>query len=148
MTGAPAPGPDEAHAALQREYQSLLQFIHLAPVGLVQARRSGLITMMNPTAAQLLAHIGFGEGDGDLNLFETLDKASTDIHTLVQAFNRSAGIVCENFRILIPDADRADDAPIALGITVLQADPDSLMVVITDESNAVKLQRLQATWIG
>jgi hypothetical protein len=150
MSGAPDPAQTQAQADLEREYNSLLQFIHLAPVGLVQARHSGLITMMNPMAAQLLAHIGFGDGDGDLNLFEILDKASTDIRTLVQTFTRTTGVLCDNFRILVPEVEGAVDAPIALGITVLQlqADADGLMVVITDETTAVKLQRLQASWIS
>ena len=49
-----------------------------------------------------------------------------------------------------PAPDNApSEAPIALGVTVLRlpSDPDSLMVVLTDESAAIKLQRLQASWM-
>lgn len=131
------------------EYRALLQFVHLAPVGLVQARHSGLITMMNPMATQLLAHLGFGDGDAELNLFDLLDKATPDVRTLAQTFRRSSGVVCDNFRVPLPEQPGQPQAPIALGLTMmqLQADPDGLMVVITDASAEVRLQRLRASWM-
>lgn len=141
---APRLGPDE----LDVEYRALLQFLHLAPVGLVRARADGEVVLMNPTAAQLLNPIGLGDGD-TINLLDVIDKVTPDIRMLVEAFHRSAGVICENYRVLLPETRHADDAPEALGITALrlQADPDCLMFVLTDESAAVKLQRLQASWI-
>jgi hypothetical protein len=135
-------------AELQLEYRALQEFLHLAPVGLVRCRRSGLITMMNPMAAQLLAPLGFG--DGEPNLFDILDKASSDIRALVQTFRRTNDLIlCDNYHIMLPEPNTSASAPVALGITVmqLQADPDGLMVVITDASSAVKLRRLQASWM-
>jgi hypothetical protein len=141
----PLPGD----ASLVDEYRALLQFIHLAPVGLVKARRDGRIDLMNPMAAQLLAPLGFGEGTGGLNLLTILDRASPDIRTLVQLQQGSAGVVCENYRITLPEADHApEEAPVALGVTLMMLGDvlDSLMAVITDESAAVRLQHLKASW--
>jgi hypothetical protein len=127
----------------------MLQFIHLAPVGLVKARRDGVIDLMNPMAAQLLAPLGFGEGTGGLNLLSILDRASPDIRMLVQLQNNSAGVICENYRVALPEVEHApESAPIALGITLLMLGDvlDSLMAVITDESAAMRLQHLKASW--
>lgn len=137
--------------ALLADYRALLHFIHLVPVGLVRATPEGDIDVMNPMAAQLLAPLGFGPDHETLNLFSILDRASPDIRTLVTAFMGDTGVVCENYRIALPDAAQApEEAPIALGITVLLLSRalHGLMVVITDESAAVRLQRLKASWGG
>jgi hypothetical protein len=145
----PFPSEPDAVQDIASEYLALLQFIHLAPVGLVQTAANGDIQMMNPKAAQLLAPLGFGEGM--LNLFDTLDKASGDIRALAEVFAGSTGVVCENYRILLPAAegDGSQPVPEALGLTILMLtnSPASLMAVITDETNAMKLQRLQSTWM-
>jgi hypothetical protein len=133
---------------LQLEYSALLQFLHLAPIGLVRARFSGEIMLMNPMASQLLNPIGMH--DVDFNIFDILDKVSKDVRMLVQEFPDSKDVIlCEDFQLLLPEAKGGKDAPIALGVTIMRlpADPDTLMVVITDASGAWRLKRLQASWI-
>lgn len=147
-----APTPTDAVSALRAELRGLMQFVHLAPVGLVQARMDGQIALMNPMATQLLAPLNLFEGEGDLNLFDILDKASPDLRTLVQTFKRTTGVICDGYRILMPEiqdnSPAALDAPIALGITALMLPGtlDCLMVVFTDESAHIKLQRMKASW--
>lgn len=133
-------------AELQLEHRALQQFLHLAPVGLVRATLTGQITMMNPKAAQLLAPLDFGEGDP--NLFDILEPLTADVRLLVQQFKRPVGVVCDSYRVALPDPGTAAEAPLALGFTVLRlsADGDALMIVVTDQSMAVRLQRLQAGW--
>jgi hypothetical protein len=153
MTALPAalpfPAPLDAVQDIASEYLAMLQFIHLAPVGLVQTSTTGDIQMMNPKAAQLLAPLGFG--DGALNLFDTLDRASSDVRSLVQVFSGNSGVVCENYRLELPrvNEDDAQYVPEALGLTILLLtnSPASLMAVITDETNAMKLQRMQSSWM-
>lgn len=138
-------------ADLTQEYQTLLQFVHMVPVGLVRFRRSGDILMVNPMAAQLLGVLGF-DHEG-FNLFTMTDRVSPDVRSMVQGFSGGPGVLCENFRLLLPLADAQGDArgdrPQAMGITIVQppTDPDSLMMVITDDSGALKLERLRAGWI-
>lgn len=147
-----APTPTDTVSALRAELLGLMQFVHLAPVGLVQARMDGQIALMNPMATQLLAPLNLFEGEGDLNLFDILDRASPDLRTLVQTFKRTTGVICDGHRILMPEiqdnSPAALDAPVALGITALMLPGtlDCLMVVFTDESAHIKLQRMKASW--
>ena len=133
---------------LRLEYSALLQFLHLAPIGLVRARFSGEIVLMNPMASQLLSTIGMH--DVEFNIFDIFDKVSKDVRMLVQEFPNSKDVIlCEDFQLLLPENKAAKEAPIALGVTIMRlpADPDTLMVVITDASGAWRLKRLQAAWI-
>lgn len=133
-----------APEVLLQEYRVLQQFLHLAPVGLLRMASNGDMTVMNPMAAQLLAPLGLGQ-QLQPNLLEMLEPISQDIRVLLQAFSDTVGVICENFRIMMPAASGSTDGPLALGITVMRvsAADDPLMVVLTDQSNAVKLQRLQ-----
>jgi hypothetical protein len=144
----PATPESATEAELRAEVSSLMQFVHLVPVGLVQARVDGHIRLMNPMASQLLAPLGLADSPGELNLFDVLDKASPDLRTLVQTFKRTTGVICDHYRILMPETQAVLDAPIALGITALMLPGtlDCLMVVLTDESAHIKLQRLKASW--
>lgn len=152
MSTADSQGQDDPDLA--RELDLMLQFLHLAPVGLLRLDRTGNIVLMNPTGAQLLALLGLGrEAPGRLpNLFDLTDRVAPDVRTLVGLFGDDSGVVLDKYRLLL---DRADPGglppgtPIALGITALKlpADPDSLMVVVTDESSTVRLQRLQSQWL-
>lgn len=125
--------------------QALLEFLHLAPVGLLRMRTSGEILMMNPVAAQLLGHLGFGVGAP--NLLRMLDPVTPDLRTLLHVFKGSSGVVFEQYRVTLPEGDHPR-RPLALGLTglMLPSDPDSLMVVVTEESNAVRLERLRQSW--
>jgi hypothetical protein len=141
--------PESAsEAELRAELRSLMQFVHLAPVGLIQCRIDGRISLMNPMDTQLLAPLGLTDGQGELKLFDILDKASPDLRTLVHTFKRTTGVICDHYRILMPEAQAALDALIALGITALMLPGtlDCLMVVLTDESAQIKLQRMKASW--
>ena len=47
---------------LADEYEALIQFMYMAPVGLVQASMDGEIVMINPISAQLLMPDTVGVG--------------------------------------------------------------------------------------
>ena len=68
--------------------RALLEFLHLAPVGLLRMRPDGHILMMNPAAAQLLSHLGFGPGEP--NLLDMLDPVSPDLRALLSRVRRIA----------------------------------------------------------
>ena len=145
------PGPDDEAAERAREYQALLQFVHQAPVGLIQIEADGRIVMMNPMATQLLGPLGFGNPErtgADVNLFDVLDPHSPDIRRLAQSFAPTNGVLCDNFRVVLSDEDLPPEAPIALAFTMaqLRAAGGRLMVVITDDSAGLRLQRLRANW--
>lgn len=122
--------------------RALLEFLHLAPVGLLRIRLDGMIVMMNPAAAQLLAPLGLGARDPNLLLL--LDPVSPDIRTLLQVFEGERGNVFQNYRVVLPPNDDPR-APLALGFSALMlpSDKTTLMIVVTDESNALRLERLR-----
>lgn len=136
--------PTVSREHLEQEYQVLQEFLHLAPVGLVRTTAHGDITVMNPMAAQLLAPLGLA-GQGAPNLFELLETVNQDIRLLVQTFDDTVGVLCENFRVLLPPDLQGRERPLALGVTVMRvsAPEDPLMVVLTDQTGPLKLQRLQ-----
>lgn len=125
--------------------RALLEFLHLAPVGLLRMRPDGHILMMNPAAAQLLSHLGFGPGEP--NLLDMLDPVSPDLRALLHVFKGSHGQVFDHYRVSLPEGPD-ERRPLALGFSALMlpSDPHSLMVVVTDESNAVRLERLRKGW--
>ena len=132
---------------LEQEYRVLQEFLHFAPVGLLRAGTDGEITVMNPTAAQFLAPLGLDRGV--LNLFDLLETVSQDIRLLCKTFEDTVGVICDNFRVVLPAASSDGGGPWALGITVMRvsAAQDPLMVVITDQTGALKLQRLQSSFV-
>lgn len=145
---APMPkiDPPLDHEELTQEYRVLQQFLHLAPVGLMRLREDGDINVMNPMAAQLLGPLGLDRGE--TNLFDLLEPVSQDIRLLCKTFSDMVGVICDNFRVVLPAASTGADGPWALGITVMRvsAKDDPLMVVVTDQTGALKLQRLQVSF--
>jgi PAS domain-containing protein len=145
---APMPqiDPPLDHEELTQEYRVLQQFLHLAPVGLMRLREDGEINVMNPMAAQLLGPLGLDRGE--TNLFDLLEPVSQDIRLLCKTFSDMVGVICDNFRVVLPAASTGADGPWALGITVMRvsAKDDPLMVVVTDQTGALKLQRLQVSF--
>lgn len=145
---APMPqiDPPLDHEELTQEYRVLQQFLHLAPVGLMRLREDGEINVMNPMAAQLLGPLGLDRGE--TNLFDLLEPVSQDIRMLCKTFSDMVGVICDNFRVVLPAASTGADGPWALGITVMRvsAKDDPLMVVVTDQTGALKLQRLQVSF--
>lgn len=135
---------------IRLEYEALLEFMHLAPVGLVRARHDGLITMMNPMATQLLAPLGFDQGE--LNFLRLMDKVTPDLRQLLAIFQGSSGLVCDSYRVLMPEPTQdhlTREPPLALRVTllVLGSHNHDLMAVITDDSDALKLQQVRASWM-
>ena len=65
---------------MEEEYEALLQFLYLVPVGVVQFAPDGTIGMLNPLCAQLLMPLS---SDGGLdNLFSALDDTIDYVLTL------------------------------------------------------------------
>ena len=75
------------------DYEALLQFMYMAPVGLMQTRHDGEILMVNPLGAQLLMPLS---RDGCLaNLFTALSGVAPDLQHSLQTFEAPQGMVVE-----------------------------------------------------
>ncbi|WP_373992018.1 diguanylate cyclase [Duganella sp. BuS-21] len=111
------------------EYEALLQFLYMAPVGLVQLSSDGSILMLNPLSAQLLMPLS---RDGELtNLFEALAPVAPDLRQLCAAYTAPSGQVCDATRLFL-HADNVGSGPQVLSLSLLKLDGARLMAVLSD----------------
>ena len=131
------------------EYEALLQFLYIAPIGIVQTRLDGEILMANPVCAQLLMPLS---RDGNLdNLFTALRPVAPDLFSRAQAFDASHGMVCEGLQMQVDAGQPGVKDPQVLCISLLKLDETRLMAVLSDVSVAVKRERelrLSQAWIS
>jgi diguanylate cyclase (GGDEF)-like protein/PAS domain S-box-containing protein len=132
--GAPSVSADVAGNDAQ-EYEALLQFLYLAPVGLVQLAMDGDILMMNPLSAQLLMPLS---QDGNLtNLFDALASVAPDLRHLCADFPAAYGQVCDASRLHLHagiggDGGNDGNGPQVLSLSMLKLDGGRLMAVLSD----------------
>jgi diguanylate cyclase (GGDEF)-like protein/PAS domain S-box-containing protein len=122
---------DIAQSTEAQEYEALLQFLYMAPVGLVQLATDGTILMLNPLSAQLLMPL---TRDGELtNLFDALAPVAPDLRLLCSQFSAPCGQVCDATRLYL-HADGSGSVPQVLSLSMLKLDAERLMAVLTDIS--------------
>jgi diguanylate cyclase (GGDEF)-like protein/PAS domain S-box-containing protein len=137
------------HPTVEDEYEALLQFCYLAPIGIVQTRLNGEILMANPLCAQLLMPLS---SDGNLdNLFTALAPVAPDLRHRAQAFDASHGMVCEGLQMQVDAGRPGGKGAQVLSLSLLKLDETRLMAVLSDVSLAVKRDRelrLNHAWIS
>lgn len=131
---------ERAHSVSPEDHESLIQFLYLAPVGLVQCSRDGLIAMINPKAAQLLLPLS-PVPDLD-NLFAVLEDVAPQLRLQIQAFEPAHGLVCEGHRFSVGTGQRAGMAPMVLSVNVIKFDDQRFMVSLADASSDDRRERL------
>ena len=125
---------------IEDEYEALIQFLYLAPVGLAQLSMDGEIAMINPISAQLLMPIS---PDGNLtNLFTTLQSVAPELRHLCVEFEKPYGMVCDSLRIQLDAGVVGKSDPKMLSLSVLKLDENRLMAVLSDVTLQVKRDRL------
>jgi PAS domain S-box-containing protein len=140
----------DAHRRLALDHEALMQFLYLAPVGLVQTAADGDILMINPISAQLLMPL---QRDGNLtNLFDALAGVAPELRHLCAAFARPNGMVCDGLHIHVRSAGaRAKRAPQVLSLSLLKLDGARLMAVLSDVTEQVRGERRlrqNEAWLG
>jgi diguanylate cyclase (GGDEF)-like protein/PAS domain S-box-containing protein len=139
----------DTHPDLAAEHEALMQFLYLAPVGLVQTDGDGEIAMINPISAQLLMPLS---RDGSLhNLFDALQDVAPELRHLCAMFNRPSGMVCDGLHIQLGqvaqlgqgrhDAKAGRRGPQVLSLSLLKLDATRLMAVLQDVSEQVRRER-------
>ena len=114
-------------------YESLMQFLYRAPIGLVQTTLQGEVEMINPTSAQLLMPLS---SDGSLdNLFDVLKDVAPQLRSQAQAAQREGDVICDAMRITPPAAD--GEVARTLSISIVRLDSGRLMAVLDDVSRLV-----------
>lgn len=131
---------DDSIEALRAEHEALMQFLYLAPVGLVQAGMDGEIVMINPISAQLLMPLS---PDGNLtNLFSALEDVAPDLRLQCEQYPASGGMVFEGLHIHLRAAqERGRATPQILSLTLLKLDAQRVMAVIHDVTAEVRRER-------
>lgn len=88
---------DQDHASA---YEALVEFLYLAPVGIIKFRPDGTIEMANPTAAQLLMPLAL---DGDMSdLYRLLSGLAPDLRAHVERFQEPAGRIFDQMQLVVP----------------------------------------------
>lgn len=129
----------DPNAQLAAEHEALIQFLYLAPVGLVQTAIDGEIQMINPISAQLLMPLA---RDGDLaNLFEALQDVAPELRQRVGMFSRPSGMVCDGLHIHLAPSGTRTRTPQVLSLTLLKLDGERLMAVLLDVTEQVRRER-------
>jgi diguanylate cyclase (GGDEF)-like protein/PAS domain S-box-containing protein len=137
---------DSSDRQLAAEHEALIQFLYLAPVGLVQTGPDGEILMINPISAQLLMPL---QRDGNLvNLFEALEGVAPELRHLCASFTRPTGMICDGLHIHLGHpgypgggALRPRRSPHVLSLSLLKLDETRLMAVLSDVSEQVRRER-------
>lgn len=129
----------ELHEQLRAEHEALIQFLYLAPVGLVQADIDGGIVMMNPISAQLLMPLS---RDGGLdNLFTALEGVAPELRHLCADYAPPSGKICDGLHLHLNAGGAGKKVPQILALTLLKLDASRLMAVIDDVTQQVRRDR-------
>ena len=124
---------------VEEDYEALIQFLYMAPIGLMQTRIDGEILMVNPLCAQLLMPLA---RDGDLdNLYKALEGVAPDLRTAVQNFEGTHGMVCEGWQLRVAADPVRGLGRSILSLTLLKLDENRLMAVLGDVTKSVQRER-------
>ena len=137
----------DADGDLAQEHEALIQFVYMAPAGLVQARSDGEIVMINPVAAQLLMPLS---RDGDLsNLFTALVDIAPDLRSRLDAFAAPQGLVCDGLHLPAPGGSKGERR--LFSFSLIKLDNSRIMVMLQDVTAQAKrehLLRQQEAWLN
>jgi diguanylate cyclase (GGDEF)-like protein/PAS domain S-box-containing protein len=125
----PLPAPED-------ENESLLAFLYLCPVGILQLNGQGAVQILNPVAVQLLVSIGVDPLGA--NLFDALTDVAPELRNMIADFGPARGRICSNHRIFLADLDTRLRV---LSCTLLKSGPDCIMVMLDDISDQVAQER-------
>lgn len=125
---------------IQEEYEALIEFLYLAPVGLIQTTGDGSVVLINPLSAQLLMPL---TRDGSLdNLFEVLADVAPDLRHQASSFDRLSGPICEGSHIHVNAGLGGKAEAQILSLSLYKLDASRLMAVLSDVTLQVKRERL------
>jgi diguanylate cyclase (GGDEF)-like protein/PAS domain S-box-containing protein len=124
---------------IDEDYEALIQFLYIAPIGLMQTQMDGDILMVNPRCAQLLMPLA---RNGELsNLYQALEAVAPDLRTAVQQFEGEHGMICEEWQLRVAADPARGVSRSILSLTLLKLDEGRLMAVIGDVTHSVQRER-------
>lgn len=123
------------------EYEALIQFMYLAPIGLAQIGNDGTVEMANPMCAQLLMPLA---PDGNLgNFFDITAAVAPELRSMAAGFTEPYGAICQDHRVQLSSASGRGRHPEVLAIGLIRLDATRLMALVSDVSEIVRREKLQ-----
>ncbi len=116
------------------DYESLLEFLYLTPVGLIKFRPNGVVWMVNPEAARLLMPLAREAEMSDI--YRLFGDLAPDLKDVVNAFPGDSGAICEQRRL------SARGTGTTLALSVHKIDPGRLMAVVQDITRVAEQEAL------
>ena len=114
-------------------YEALVEFLYLAPVGIIKFRPDGTIDMANPTAAQLLMPLA---DDGDMSgLYKLLKRVAPDLQEHVERFTPTNGQIFDQMQLLVPITQST------LMLDINKIDCRTFMAVVQDITDLTAAKR-------
>jgi diguanylate cyclase (GGDEF)-like protein/PAS domain S-box-containing protein len=110
-------------------YEALVEFLYLAPVGIIKFRSCGRIEMANPVASQLLMPLARGAKMS--NLYDLLADVVPDLRDRIERFIAPSGRICHQMQI------QGRPAGVILTLDINKIDADTFMAIVQDISLAV-----------
>jgi diguanylate cyclase (GGDEF)-like protein/PAS domain S-box-containing protein len=121
---------------LEVEHEAVLGFLYLCPVGVVQCKSDGGITMINPHAVQLL--LPLARLSGLTNLFAVLEGRCPELRNLAADFDGETGQILQGHRIVVASSG---PGPRVLTCSLLKVSATCLVAVLQDISREVEQER-------
>jgi diguanylate cyclase (GGDEF)-like protein len=122
-------------------HEALLQFLYMAPIGLVQIAADGAIGMMNPLAVSLMMPLVAGARLD--NLYDALHETAPQLRVLAAAFAGAHGPVCDVVRIPLPGPPAGMPPTRTVALSLFKLDARTFMAVLRDVTSELALERLE-----
>ncbi len=124
---------DEDEFDYASAYEALVEFLYLAPVGIIKFRPDGMIDMANPTAAQLLMPLA---DDGDMSdLYKLLKSVAPDLQEHVERYAPANGQIFDQMQLIVPITQNT------LMLDINKIDSRTLMAVVQDITDLTAARR-------
>ena len=120
-------------------YETLVQFLYRAPIGLAQTTLDGTVEMLNPMASNLLMPLATDAGLD--NLFDVLAPIAPQLPAMVEAFIEPSGMICEGLRLPVGVQHAASGSLQVLSLNLTKLDPERLMATVADATFEVQREQ-------
>jgi len=120
-------------------YETLVQFLYRAPIGLAQTTLDGTVEMLNPMASNLLMPLATDAGLD--NLFNLLAPVAPHLPAMVEAFIEPSGMICEGLRLPVGVHHPASGSLQVLSLNLTKLDPERLMATVADATFEVQREQ-------
>ena len=127
------------HSDVADEYETLMQFLYRAPIGLVQISITGEVEMLNPMSSRLLMPLA--QCANLDNLFTVIEPLLPSLRQTVANFHLDSGIVFDAVRIYPGITFKHADMPQVLSFSMMKVDSERLMVMLADVTMEAKQEQ-------